>query len=152
MFSSLRPGLSVIPTLTGSQDSEPRSKLFIIRPRTTSHGTLVQVRQKFHSSLLRLSKIGNIYIYTHMEINSASGRNKKLHLLLGYLYFYCKGSLGMPGWLSSLCLPLAQGMVPESWDWIPYQASWLEPAPPSACVSTSHSPLSLSLCSSWINK
>ena len=35
------------------------------------------------------------------------------------------------------CLPLAQGMVPGSWDQIPHQASCMEPASSSACVSAS---------------
>ena len=34
-------------------------------------------------------------------------------------------------------LPLAQGMIPESWDLVPHQAPCREPASPSACVSAS---------------
>ena len=49
---------------------------------------------------------------------------------------------GQPGWLSSLALPLAQGMVLETRDPVPCQAPCMEPASPSACVSSS---LSLSL-------
>ena len=32
-------------------------------------------------------------------------------------------------------LPLAQGMIPGSWDLVPHQAAHREPASPSACVS-----------------
>ena len=45
------------------------------------------------------------------------------------------------------CLPLAQGMILESWYRVPHQASYLEPASPSTYVSAS-----LSLYLSWINK
>ena len=38
-------------------------------------------------------------------------------------------------------LPLARGVTPESRDQVPHQAPCMEPASPSACVSTS-----LSLC------
>ena len=34
-------------------------------------------------------------------------------------------------------LPLAQVMIPGSWDRVPHWASCREPASPSACVSTS---------------
>ena len=40
------------------------------------------------------------------------------------------------------CLPLAQGMIPGSWDGVPHQAPCMEPASPSAYVSAS---LSVSL-------
>ena len=42
-------------------------------------------------------------------------------------------------------LPLAQGMVPESWDQVPHWAPCMEPSSPSACVSAS-------LCVSLMNK
>ena len=42
-------------------------------------------------------------------------------------------------------LPLAQGLILEFWDRVPYQAPCMEPASPSAYVSAS-------LCLSWINK
>ena len=48
-----------------------------------------------------------------------------------------------PGWLSSLVLPSAQGVILETQDRVPRQAPCVEPASPSACVSAS---LSLSLC------
>ena len=32
-------------------------------------------------------------------------------------------------------LPLAQGMIPESWDRVPHQASCMKPASLSDCVS-----------------
>ena len=53
-----------------------------------------------------------------------------------------RGSLG-----GSLvwCLPLAQGMIPGSWDRVPHRAPYREPASPSACVSAS-------LCVSLMNK
>ena len=41
------------------------------------------------------------------------------------------------------CLPLAHGVIPEFWDWVPPWAPCREPASPSAC-------LCLSLCVSWI--
>ena len=42
-------------------------------------------------------------------------------------------------------LPLAQGMIPGSWDQVPHRASCMEPASPSAYVSAS-------LCVSLMNK
>ena len=33
------------------------------------------------------------------------------------------------------CLPLAQGMIPRSWDRVQHQAPCRKPASPSACVS-----------------
>ena len=39
-------------------------------------------------------------------------------------------------------LPSAQSVIPTSWDRVPHQAPYMEPASPSACVSAS---LSLSL-------
>ena len=44
-------------------------------------------------------------------------------------------------------LPLAQGVILESWDQVPQQAPCMEPASPSACVSAS-----LSLSVSLMNK
>ena len=51
---------------------------------------------------------------------------------------------GIPGWLSSLALPSAQGPILGTWDRVPHRASCMEPASPFACVSASLS-LSLSL-------
>ena len=34
-------------------------------------------------------------------------------------------------------LPLAQGMILDSWDGVPHRAPCMEPASPSACVSAS---------------
>ena len=48
-------------------------------------------------------------------------------------------------------LPLAQGVIPESWDQVPHQAPCMGPATPSACVSACLS-LSLSLSLSLMNK
>ena len=45
--------------------------------------------------------------------------------------------------------PLAQGMIPGSWDWVPHRDPYKEPASPSAYVSASLS-LSLSLMNGWI--
>ena len=39
-------------------------------------------------------------------------------------------------------LPSAQGLILESWDRVPHQAPYMEPASPSACVSA---PLSVFL-------
>ena len=50
--------------------------------------------------------------------------------------------MGQSGWLSSLALPSAQGVILESRDRVPCEAPCMEPASPSACVSAS---LSLSL-------
>ena len=44
----------------------------------------------------------------------------------------------MPGWLSGLAPPSAQGVILETWDGVPRQAPCMEPASPSACVSASH--------------
>ena len=50
---------------------------------------------------------------------------------------------GQPGWLSGLVLPLAQGMILETWNRVPRRrAPCVEPASPSACVSAA---LSLAL-------
>ena len=43
----------------------------------------------------------------------------------------------MQGWLSVEILTSAQGVTPESWDWVQRQASCIETASPSACVSVS---------------
>ena len=54
-----------------------------------------------------------------------------------------KGAIcGQPGWLSGLALPSAQGVILETWDRVPHQASCMKPASPTACVSAN---LSLSL-------
>ena len=45
-------------------------------------------------------------------------------------------------WLSGLAPPSAWGLILETRDPVPHQASCMEPASPSACVSA---PLSLSL-------
>ena len=39
-------------------------------------------------------------------------------------------------WLT-VCLPLAQGMTPRSWDRVSHRGPRREPASPSACVSAS---------------
>ena len=51
--------------------------------------------------------------------------------------------LGCLGGSLVVCLPLTQGMILESPDGVPRQASCMEPASPSDYVSA---PLSLSLC------
>ena len=51
------------------------------------------------------------------------------------------GKQGQPGWLSGLVPPLVQGLILETRDRVPCQASCMKPASPSACVSAS-----LSLC------
>ena len=51
-------------------------------------------------------------------------------------------TVGTPGWLSGLAPPPAQGMILETQNQVPHQASCMDPASPSACVSAS---LSLSL-------
>ena len=51
---------------------------------------------------------------------------------------------GQPGWLSGLAPSLAQGVILETQDQVPHQASCMEPASPSACAYASPS-LSVSL-------
>ena len=48
---------------------------------------------------------------------------------------------GQPGWLSSLVLLSARGVILETQDRVPHRAPCMEPASPSACVSAS-----LSVC------
>ena len=48
-----------------------------------------------------------------------------------------KGADGTPEWLSAKHLPLAQGMILQSWDLVPHWAPCMEPASPSAYVSAS---------------
>ena len=55
--------------------------------------------------------------------------------------------MGQPGWLSGLVLPSAQRVILETWDRVPRRAPCMEPASPSACVSSS-----LSLSVSLMNK
>ena len=43
----------------------------------------------------------------------------------------------MPGGLSSLALPSAQGVILETRDQVPGRAPCIEPASPSVCVSAS---------------
>ena len=50
-------------------------------------------------------------------------------------------SVGIPGWLSGLAPPSAQGVILESWDQVPRWAACMEPASLPACVSAS-----LSVC------
>ena len=45
--------------------------------------------------------------------------------------------MGRPGGPAVECLPLAQGMILETWDQIPHWAPRMEPASLSACVSDS---------------
>ena len=46
---------------------------------------------------------------------------------------------GIPGWLSGLAPAFSPGCDLESWDGVTHQAPYMEPAPPSACVSASFS-------------
>ena len=64
---------------------------------------------------------------------------------LPLLSFYLKPNVGQPGWLSSLLLPSAQGVILGTWDRVPCRAPCMEPASSSACVSASLS-ISLSVC------
>ena len=45
--------------------------------------------------------------------------------------------MGIPGWLSGLAPPSAQGLILETWDRVPRQVPCMEPASSSACVSAS---------------
>ena len=59
------------------------------------------------------------------------------------MYFLLKKIVaGQPGWLSGLVLPLAQGLILETWGRVPCQAPCVEPSSPFDCVSAS---LSLSV-------
>ena len=58
-------------------------------------------------------------------------------------------NVGQPQWCSGLAQSAARGVILGTWDRVPHQASCMEPASSSACVSAS---LSLPLCLSWINK
>ena len=53
-----------------------------------------------------------------------------------YLDTKCKKKAHLDGSVVE-CLPLAQVMIPGSWDRVPQQAPCKEPAPPSAYVSAS---------------
>ena len=48
-----------------------------------------------------------------------------------------ENTLEQPGWLSSLVLPSAQGVILGTRDRVPRQAPCVEPASPAACVSAS---------------
>ena len=56
-------------------------------------------------------------------------------------FFFKVNDRGIPGWLSGLALPAAQGVILEFWDRVPCQVPCREPASPSLSLS-----LSLSLC------
>ena len=56
-------------------------------------------------------------------------------LLVLLLLSLCKNSWGAQR--LSLCLPLAQGVTPGSWDRVPHRAPCMESASPSACVCAS---------------
>ena len=61
----------------------------------------------------------------------------------GWRMVFRNEDLGQPQWLSGLALPAARGMILESQDRIPRQASCMESASSSACGSAS---LSLCVC------
>ena len=61
----------------------------------------------------------------------------RINLMSCYSILIENNSLGQPGWLRGLVLPSAQGMILETQDRVPCQASCMEPASPSACVSAS---------------
>ena len=72
---------------------------------------------------------------------------RKIKVMLPYTFFFFKqGHLGD----SAIGhLPLAQGVIPESWDRVLCRAPCMESASPSACVSA---PLSLSSLCILMNK
>ena len=58
--------------------------------------------------------------------------------------FFCKLEIALKNkiywdaWMAVVeCLPLAQGMLPRSWDRVLHRAPCMEPASPSTCVSAS---------------
>ena len=66
---------------------------------------------------------------------------KILHALMSNIM----AKMGCLGASVVKCLPSTQGMIPESWDGVPYQVTCEKTASPSACVSAS-------LCVSFMNK
>ena len=61
-----------------------------------------------------------------LALSIDSGLYIRISLVLGHL----DGSVVK-------CLPLAQDVILESWDPVPYWAHCMKPAPPSACISAS---------------
>ena len=53
------------------------------------------------------------------------------------MFYKKKLTLGSPSGSAVWCLPSAQGLILETWDWVPRQAPCVEPASPFACVSAS---------------
>ena len=72
-----------------------------------------------------------LYIYHHFTIVSEKNDNKFRHSVC-CVKLQVLGSLGG---LEVWCLPLAQGVILETQDWVPCQVPCMEPASPSACVS-----------------
>ena len=56
--------------------------------------------------------------------------------MMGLFRIQTLGDAWVAQWLS-ICLPLAQGMIPESRDQVPHWTPCMEPASPSAYVSAS---------------
>ena len=69
----------------------------------------------------------------------------RLGLGVGGKFNYKRTAQGCLGGSVVECLPSAQGVILGSGDQVPHQAPCMEPASPSACVSTS-------LCVSLMNK
>ena len=76
-----------------------------------------------------------VFLHLHLhDITYLHSSFECAHLLWIYVRFSSTGHLG-----GSVVehLPLAQGVIPGSWDRVPHRAPCVEPASPSACVSAS---------------
>ena len=83
-----------------------------------------------------------------VELSPMKDKTIILTLLKSVLIFSVKIHNLRDAWVAqwlSIYLPLAQGVILETRDWIPHPASWMEPASSSVWISAS-------LCLSWINK
>ena len=97
------------------------------------------IRGRFQS-IIALAHV-NYYIKNQMQCQIQSLRGKSSVPKKQWLLNNVK-LLGHLGGSVVDHLPLAQVMIPGSWDWVPHQAPCREPASPSACVSA---PFSVSL-------
>ena len=68
------------------------------------------------------------------SIYSLTGRHAETEFLCPRLNLW---NLGHLGGSAVEHLPLAQGMILESWDWVPHRASCMEPVSPSLCFCLS---------------
>ena len=94
----------------------------------------------FHSSLIlflkKLIKMVNSMLGRFYHSFFLKGKHGLWIRLMTSLVLKKKKKRGQPGWLSSLAPPSAQGLILETLDRVPRRAPCMEPASPSACVST----------------